>query len=155
MSLLQQIQTDLTAAMKAKDELRLTVLRQIKTALSRYEKDQTKPLDETSEQRTLGTLVKQHRDSIDAFSKGARPALAAKELAELRIIESYMPQEATEAEIDAAVEKAFAEFLLLDAIFAERSKPNMGALMTGAKKVLAGKRADGRMLSEKVKAKCG
>lgn len=131
--------------MKVRDELRLTALRQIKTTLDRHEKDQRKPLDEASEQKLLETLAKQHYDSIDMFLKGDRQELAVKEQAELRVIETYLLQEATDAELDAAVESAVA------------SANNIGGAMKLAKVNLSGKRVDGRLLSEKIKAKllCG
>src|SRR5260370_15715379 len=102
MALLERIQTDLVAAMRAKDEARLSAIRMIKAALKKNEVDSMKPLDEASEMQVLNTLVKQRRESADMFRKGGRPELADKEEAELKLIESYMPAGASDAEIDAA-----------------------------------------------------
>jgi len=103
MPLLEQIQKDMTAAMKGREEARLDAIRMIKAALQRYTIDTGKPLDEAAELQILNTLVKQRRESADMFRKGNRPELADKEEAELKLIESYMPSAPTEAEIDAAI----------------------------------------------------
>jgi uncharacterized protein len=143
MTLLQKVQTEIVTAMKSRDEACLGTLRLIKAALDRCEKDQQKPLDEASEQKVLATMVKQRRDSIEMFTKGNRPELAEKEQAELVLIEGFMPKEATEAELDFAVQLTM-----------ETAGPgaNMGSLMALAKAFLTGKRVDGRKLSEKIKA---
>src|SRR5450631_3898927 len=109
MALLDQIQKDMTAAMKGREEARLDAIRMIKAALQRYTIDTMKPLDEQSELQILNTLVKQRRESADMFRKGGRPELADKEEAELKLIESYMPAVPTPAEMDAAVAEAMAE----------------------------------------------
>src|SRR5271170_3914059 len=109
MALLDQIQTDLVAAMRAKDELKLNAIRMIKTALKKHEIDSMKPLDEATELQLLSTLIKQRRESADMFRKGNRPELADREEAELKLIESYMPAAPTEAEIDAAISAAMTE----------------------------------------------
>src|ERR1700676_795765 len=99
MPLLDQVQTDMVTAMKARDEARLSALRMIKTALKKHEVDSMKPLDESSELQILNTLVKQRRESADMFRKGNRPELAEKEEAELKLIESYMPSAPSSAEM--------------------------------------------------------
>ena len=104
MALIEQIQKDMTAAMKGREEARLDAIRMIKAALQRYTIDTGKPLDEAAELQILNTLVKQRRESADMFRKGNRPELADKEEAELKLIESYMPSAPTEAEIDAALD---------------------------------------------------
>src|SRR5216684_2094069 len=109
MPLLDQIQKDMVAAMKSREELRLDALRMIKTALKKHEVDSMKPLDEQTELQILNTLVKQRHESADIFRKGGRPELADREEAELKLIESYMPSAPTEAEIDAAIASALAE----------------------------------------------
>src|SRR3984957_20145422 len=109
MPLLDQIQKDIIAAMKGREEVRLDALRMIKTALKKHEVDSMKPLDEPTELQILNTLVKQRHESADLFRKGNRPELADKEEAELKIIESYMPSSPTDAEMDAAVAAAIAE----------------------------------------------
>src|SRR5271163_5014944 len=109
MALLDKIQADMTAAMKAKDEARLSTARMIKTALKKHEVDSMKPLDEATELQILNTLIKQRKESADMFRKGNRPELADKEDAELKLIESYMPSAPTEEEVDAAIGAAMAE----------------------------------------------
>ena len=103
MALLEQIQKDLVAAMKAKDEVRLGTIRMVKTALKKHEIDSMKPLDEATEMQVMSTLIKQRREAADLYRKGGREDLAEKEEAELTLIASYMPAEPTEAEMDAAV----------------------------------------------------
>ena len=96
MSLLDQIQKDMTAAMKASEQTRLDALRMIKTALKKHEIDSMKPLDEPTELQILTTLIKQRREAAEMFRKGNRPELADREEAELKLIESYMPAAPTE-----------------------------------------------------------
>src|ERR1700758_5028628 len=109
MSLAEKIQTDLVGAMRAKDELRLNVLRGIKAAIKLKEVEKIRALDESESIQILQSLVKQRKESIDQFTKGNRPELAAKETKELAIIESYLPAGASDAEMDAAVTKAISE----------------------------------------------
>ena len=146
MPLLEQIQKDMIAAMKGKEETRLDAIRMIKAALQRYTVDTLKPLDETAELQILSTLVKQRRESADMFRKGNRTELAEKEEAELKIIESYMPSAPTEAEIDAAIAAAIAEA-------GTPTIKQMGLVMKAAQAKLAGKRVDGKALSDRVRAK--
>jgi len=146
MPLLDQIQKDMIAAMKGREELRLDALRMIKTALKKHEIDSMKPLDEPTELQVLNTLVKQRHESADMFRKGNRPELADKEEAELKIIESYMPSSPTEAEMDSAVAAALTETGIT-------SLKQMGVVMKAAQAKLAGKRVDGKALSERVRAK--
>src|ERR1700728_4560212 len=109
MSLLDQVQKDMTAAMKASEQARLDTLRMVKAALMKYKVDSMKPLDEQAELQILTTLIKQRHESADMFRKGNRPELAEKEERELKIIESYMPAAPTDAEMDAAVAAAVTE----------------------------------------------
>ena len=146
MALLERIQTDLVAAMRAKDEARLSTIRMIKTALKKHEIDSMKPLDEATELQLLNTLIKQRREAADMFRKGGRPELADKEEAELKQIEAYMPSAPTDDEIDTAISEALAETGVTSA-------KQMGLVMKAAQAKLAGKRVDGKALSEKVKAK--
>ena len=148
MALLDRIQKDMVAAMKAKDEARLSTVRLIKTALKKLEVDSMKPLDETTELAVLSTMVKQRRESIDMFRKGDREELAAKEEAELKLIESYMPSAPADEEIDAAIEAAIAETGVTSA-------KQMGVVMKAVQAKLAGKRVDGKAVSDKVRAKLG
>ena len=146
MALVDQIQKDMVAAMKGREEARLGALRMIKAALMRYKVDTMKDLDESSELQILNTLVKQRREAADMFRKGDRPELADKEEAELKLIESYMPSAPTEAEIDDAIAAALAET-------ANPSLKQMGVVMKAAQAKLAGKRVDGKALSERVRAR--
>ncbi len=148
MALLEQIQKDMVSAMKAKDEARLGTVRMIKTALKKQEVDSMKPLDEAAEMQILNTLMKQRRESADLFRKGNRPELAEKEETELKLIEAYLPASASEPELSAAVQAAVAET-------GATGPKQMGAVMKAAQARLAGKRVDGRLLSEKVKAALG
>ncbi|MEO8026833.1 MAG: GatB/YqeY domain-containing protein [Bryobacteraceae bacterium] len=148
MPLLDTIQTDMVAAMKAKDEARLGALRMIKTALKKHEIDSMKPLDEASEMQIMNMLIKQRRESADMFRKGDRLELAEKEEAELRLIETYMPSLASDEDLDAAVTAAIAETGATGA-------KQMGLVMKAAQAHLAGKRIDGKALSGKVKEKLG
>src|ERR1700683_1345670 len=109
MPLLDQIQKDMTAAMKGREEARLDALRMIKTALKKHEIDSMKPLDEPTELQILNTLIKQRKASSDMFRNGTRPELAEKEDAELKLIESYMPSAPTEEEVDAPIAAAMSE----------------------------------------------
>ena len=109
MSLAEKIQGDLVNAMRAKDELRLNVLRGIKSAIKLKEVEKIRALDEPETIQVLQTLVKQRKESIEQFTKGNRPELAAKETKELAILESYLPAGASAAEMDAAIVKAIAE----------------------------------------------
>src|SRR6476660_9192652 len=99
MSLTEQVQKDMIAAMRAKEELRLSTLRMMKSALKNREIDKRSALDEKEELAVLSTLIKQRKDSIDQFTKGNRPELAQKEAEEIVIIEAYMPKSLGEAEI--------------------------------------------------------
>ena len=146
MALLDRIQSDMTAAMRAKEEARLGTIRLIKTALKKHEIDSMKPLDEPAEIQVLNTLIKQRREAADMFRKGGRPELADKEDAELKLIESYMPAAPSEAEIEAAIAAALAETGVT-------SSKQMGVVMKAAQAKLVGKRVDGKALSEKVRAR--
>ncbi len=146
MPLLDVIQKDLVASMKAKDEARLSAVRMIKTALKKHEIDAMKPLDEATEMQVLNTLLKQRRDSAEMFRKGGRPELAEKEEAEIRLIEGYLPASATAEELAAAVAAAMAETSAASAM-------QMGAVMKAAQAKLKGKRVDGAALSALVRSK--
>jgi uncharacterized protein YqeY len=146
MALLDRIQTDMVAAMRAKEEMKLNAIRMIKTALKKHEVDSMKPLDEATELQILGTLIKQRREAADMFRKGDRAELADKEEAELKLIESYMPAAPGDQEIEDSIAAAIAET-------GATSAKQMGLVMKAAQAKLAGKRVDGKALSEKVRAK--
>jgi uncharacterized protein len=146
MPLVDKIQSDMTAAMKASDHQRLDPLRMIKAALMKYKVDTMKPIDEAAELQILSTLIKQRREAADMFRKGNRPELADKEEAELKLIESYMPAAPSDQEIDDAIAAAMSETGVT-------SIKQMGAVMKAAQAKLAGKRVDGKALSEKVRGR--
>lgn len=146
MPLLEQVQKDMVVAMKAKDEARLSALRLIKAALMKFKVDSMKELDEAAELQVLNSLIKQRREAADMFRKGGRPEQAEKEENEARLIESYMPAPATDEEMEAAIAAALAETGVT-------SLKQMGQVMSAAKAKLAGKRVDGKILSDKVRAK--
>jgi uncharacterized protein len=146
MPLLEQIQKDMVSAMKAREEARLGALRMIKTALQKHQIDSMKPLDEQTELQLLNMLIKQRREAADMFRKGDRADLADKEEAELKLIESYMPSAPSDAEVDAAIAAAMSETGVT-------ALKQMGVVMKAAQAKLAGKRVDGKALSDRVRAK--
>lgn len=146
MPLLDQIQKHLIEAMKTKDETRLGTLRMIKSALKKHEVDSMKALDEATEMQVMNTLIKQRRESAEMFRKGGRPELAEKEEAELRLIESYLPSSPTDEEMQSAIEAAISETCVT-------SLKQMGVVMKAAQAKLAGKRVDGKALSDRVRAR--
>ena len=148
MALVEQIDKDLIAAMKAKAELKLSTLRMMKSALKLKQVELGKPLEDAQAVAVLRTLVKQRHDSAEQFRKGGRDELADKEEAEIKIVEGYMPAAATDEEIDAAVAAAIAE------TGAAASK-DVGKVMKSAMAMLAGKNADGKRVNEKVCARLG
>ena len=146
MPLLDQVQKDMTAAMKARDEARLNALRLVKSALQKHAVDTMKPLDEASEMQVLKSLVKQRNDAAEMFRKGNRPELADKEEAERRLIESYLPAGATDEEIESAIASALSETGVT-------SLKQMGVVMKATQAKLKGKTVDGKALSEKVRSR--
>ncbi len=146
MSLVEQIQKDITAAMKAREEQRLSTLRMVKTALKNREIEKMAPLDDKESQAVLTTLIKQRKESVEQFTKGGRQEMADKEAAEIILIETYLPKAAGEPEVAAGVK----------AIIAEMGSPTMKDMGTVMKNVMArfsgaGMRVDGKMVSETVK----
>jgi uncharacterized protein YqeY len=146
MVLLDRIQLEMTQAMKARAEARLGALRMIKTALKKHEVDSMKPLDEAAEMQIMKSLVKQRQEAAEMFRKGGRPELADKEEAEMRLIESFLPAAPSEEEMEAAIAAALTETGIT-------SLKQMGLVMKAAQAKLAGKRVDGKVLSDKVRAK--
>src|SRR6185369_10309824 len=146
MALVDRIQKDMVEAMKAKQEARLSTLRMMKSAFMKYKVDNMKEVDEAAEMQIMNSLIKQRHDSADMFRKGGRPEMAEKEESEILTIESYMPSAPTEAEVAAAVESAMAET-------GATSAKQMGLVMKAAQAKLAGKRVDGKSLSELIKSK--
>jgi uncharacterized protein YqeY len=147
MPLIDQIQKDIVAAMKAKEEERLSCLRMVKTALKNKEIDKMAPLDDKESQQVLSTLIKQRKDSIEQFTKGGRQEMADKEAAEIKLIETYLPKAAEEEEIVAGVRAAIAE------MSPAPTMKDMGNVMKAAMARFAasGMRVDGKVVSETVK----
>ena len=109
MSLSEQIQKDITVAMKARDEQRLSCLRMVKTALKNREIEKMAPLDDKEAQQVLSTLIKQRKDSVEQFTKAGRQDLADKETAEIAVLETYLPAPADPAAVERAIAEAVAE----------------------------------------------
>jgi uncharacterized protein len=146
MSLSKQIVSDLTAAMKAQDAGRTSTLRMVKAAMMNRQIEKGSELDDDDMQKLLRSLVKQRRDSIEQYDKAGRQELVAKEQAEVDVIETYLPQAASQEEIEQVVMVAIAET-------GASSIKDMGKVMKAAQAALAGKNADGRTISEVVKSK--
>lgn len=146
MSLKEKIITDLTAAMKAKDADRVSVLRMAKANFMNRQIEKGGELTDEEITKSLQQLVKQRRDSVASYEKAGRSDLAAKETAEIAVIEGYLPTAATHDEIDAAVTAAIAES-------GASTIKDMGAVMKAAIANLAGKSADGKLVSEAVRSK--
>jgi len=148
MTLGEKIVSDLTASMKAQDSARTSTLRMVKAAMMNRQIEKGAELDDDEVSKLLRSLVKQRRDSIEQYEKAGRQELAAKEAGEIEVIEAYLPQAATREEIEAAVNDSIAST-------AATSMKDMGKVMKAAQTVLSGKNADGRLISEIVKAKLG
>ncbi|HTC75276.1 MAG TPA: GatB/YqeY domain-containing protein [Edaphobacter sp.] len=151
MTIGEKVQTDIVVAMKAKEEHKLTTLRMVKSALKNKEIDKREKLTDAEESQILTTLIKQRKESVDSFTKGGRPELAAKEQAEIAMIEGYLPQAAGEDVIRGVVQGA------IDTMTTDGKRPgpkDMGAVMKVVQqRILAdGLRADGKLVSEIVKA---
>ncbi len=144
MALIERIQKDLTEAMKTKNELRLSVLRMVKTALKNKEIEKIRPLEEAESLQVLQSLVKQRRESIEQFTRGGRVDLAEKETREIAIIEAYLPAAPNEAELDQAIAAAVVET-------GANSPKQMGAVIKAARARLEGKTVDGKLLSDRVR----
>ena len=146
MPLIDQIQKDISDAMKARDEQRLSCLRMVKTALKHREIEKMAPLDDKESQQVLTTLIKQRKESVEQFTKGGRQEMADKEAAEIKVIESYLPKAASEEEIVAGVK----------ATIAEMDSPTMKDVGTVMKNAMsrfagAGMRVEGKVVSDAVK----
>ena len=148
MSLKERITGDMTAAMKSKEAARLSTLRMVKAAVQNREIEKGGELTDEELTKLLQSLVKQRRDSVEQYEKAGRAELVEKERAEIAVIEEYLPQAATREEIERAVEEAVAET-------GASSLKEMGAVMKAALARLAGRNADGRVVSEIVKSKLG
>jgi uncharacterized protein YqeY len=146
MSLEQRITEDIAAAMKSKSAWRLSTLRMLKAALMNKSVEKKRDLDASEELQVISMLVKQRRDSIEQFTAGGREDLAAKERAEIEILEAYLPPAVSDEELDRFVAQAVAES-------GATGPKDMGKAMKAAMALLAGKTVDGKKVSERVKAK--
>ena len=148
MPIVERVEKDLVAALRAQEALRLSVLRMMKAALMNKKVELGKAVDDPEALAVLRTLAKQRRESVEAFRRGGREDLAEKEEAEIKIVEAYLPSAVSDEEIDAAVVAAIAET-------GASTAKDMGKAMKAAMAKLAGKNADGKRVSEKVRAKLG
>ena len=148
MTTLEKIQKDLVDAMRAKDELRLSVVRMVKAALKHKEIEKIRPLDEAESMQVLQTLLKQRRESVEMFTKGGRMELAEKELKEIAILETYLLAGASAEDMDRAIAAAMAET-------GANSPKQMGAVVKAARAKLEGKTVDGKALSDLIRTKLG
>jgi len=146
MPLIDQVSRDMVAAMKAREEARLSALRMIKAALMKLKVDSPKPLDEAAEMQVLKSLIKQRIDAADMFRKAGRAEQADKEEAERKLIESYLPAGASEEEVDSAIAEAVAET-------GATALKQMGLVMKAVQARLKGKTVDGKALSDKVRSR--
>src|ERR1039457_1994045 len=144
MSLSEQIQKDMIGAMKSKEEEKLSTLRMMQEAVKNKEIDKRAPLDDKEVLAVLSTMIKHRKDSVEQFTKGNRPELAAKEAREITLIEGYMPKSAGEEEITAAVKATIAEM-------GSPTMKDMGTVMKAVMAKFADVRVDGKIVSETVK----
>ncbi|HUS18118.1 MAG TPA: GatB/YqeY domain-containing protein [Terriglobales bacterium] len=144
MSIAEQINKDMIEAMRARDEFRLGTLRMMKSAVKSKEIDKRAPLEDAETLQILSTMIKQRKESIEQFTKGGRPELADKEAREIVLIETYMPQSASEDEVVAKVKATIAEM-------GSPTMKDMGTVMKNTMAKFAGARVDGKMVSEAVK----
>ena len=143
-----KVNTDIAAAMKAKNAARLSALRMLKAAIMNKGVEKGRDLEDAEVLQVVSSLVKQRRDSIDQFSKAGRQDLVDKETAEITVLDEYLPPAATPEEIDAAVAAAVAET-------GASSPKDFGKVMKAVMPKLAGKNADGRTVNEAVRRKLG
>jgi len=148
MPLIDDISAAMTAAMKAKDQARLTPLRMVKAALMNREVEKGRALDDTEAQQVVASLIKQRRDSVEQFLKGGREELAARETAEIAVLETYLPPPVDPAEVEGAVDDSIRE---LNATSAK----DFGRVMKAVMSRLAGRGADGRLITDIVRRKLG
>lgn len=148
MSFLERINQDLSAAMKAKEAERLSTLRMVKTALKNREIEKMAPLDDAESIKVLQSLVKQRRDSAEQYRQAGREELAAKEEAEIKVIEEYLPAALDEATLERIVNETLAEI-------GATSARDMGRAMKAVMARLAGQAVDGKAVNQLVKAKLG
>jgi uncharacterized protein len=148
MTLMEKISSDMTAAMRSKDQARLMPLRMAKAALMNREVEKGRALDEGEAQQVVASLIKQRRDSVEQFTAGNRPELAAREAAEIAVLETYLPPPLDPAEIERAVDEAVTET-------GASAAKDMGRVMKAVMPKLAGRGADGKVVNDLVRRKLG
>ena len=148
MKLFDRVGQDITAAMKAKDQARLAPLRMAKAALMNREVEKGRALEEAEAEQVVASLIKQRRDSIEQFTKGGRAELAAREAAEIGVLESYLPPPVDPAAIAAAVDAVVAET-------GASGAKDLGRVMKGVMSRLAGQTVDGKVVNQLVRQKLG
>jgi uncharacterized protein YqeY len=148
MTLMERISADMTAAMRSKDQARLMPLRMAKAALMNREVEKGRALDESEAQQVVASLIKQRRDSVEQFTSGGRPELAARETAEIAVLEAYVPPPLDPAEIERAVEEAVRET-------GATTAKDMGRVMKAVMPKLAGRGAEGRTINDIVRKRLG
>ena len=148
MKLFDRIGQDITAAMRAKDQARLAPLRMAKAALMNREVEKGRALEEPEVEQVIASLIKQRRDSIEQFTKGGRPELAAREAAEITVLETYLPPPVDQAAIEAAVDAVVAET-------GASGAKDLGRVMKGVMSRLAGQTVDGKVVNQLVRQKLG
>jgi uncharacterized protein YqeY len=148
MKLLEQVNADIAQAMRARETVRLSALRMLKTALTNKSVEKGRDLDDNEGLQLVGTLIKQRRESIEQFQKGGRQDLVDREAAEITVLESYLPPPVTEAELSQIIEQAVTES-------GASSAKDMGKVMKVVMGRLTGRTADGRVVSDLVKKRLG
>jgi uncharacterized protein YqeY len=148
MTLIEKISGDMTAAMRSKDQARLMPLRMAKAALMNREVEKGRALDEGEAQQVVASLIKQRRDSVEQFTAGGRPELAAREAAEIAVLETYLPPPLDPAEIERAVDEAVRET-------GASAAKDMGRVMKAVMPKLAGRGADGKVVNDLVRRRLG
>ena len=148
MSLRDRLSNDLKTAMKAKDQLRMDVIRMIKAAITNKEIELKKDLDDAELSRVMASLVKQRKESVEQYQKGQRADLADKEQKEIAIIEGYLPKAVSADELRAVIEAVVRET-------GASSAKDMGTVMKAVMARLGGQTVDGKQVSELVRAKLG
>lgn len=146
MSLRDRLTEDLKLAMKSRDQLRMDVIRMIKAAILNKEVELRKDLDDAEMSRIMATLIKQRRESVEQFEKAQRIELAEKERKEITIIEAYLPKALSAEELERIIASVLADT-------GSRSLKDMGTVMKAVMARLAGHAADGKLISDLVKAK--
>jgi uncharacterized protein len=148
MTLMERISADMTTAMRGRDQVRLMPLRMAKAALMNREIEKGRALDEAEAQQVVASLIKQRRDSVEQFTAGGRPELAARETAEIAVLEAYVPPPLDPAEVERAVDEAVRET-------GATAAKDMGRVMKAVMPRLAGRGADGRVVNDIVRRKLG